>query len=146
MPRVSALENAAVKLRLGGLGARQAQARARPWLARVGLGERLAQTPERLSGGERQRVAIAAALAPEPRLVLADEPTGNLDSARSKSIIELLREIAREHGAGVLLVTHDTEAAAIADARLTLRDGKLLDGDHRDAQLEPSDSPQRSRP
>ncbi len=145
MPRVSALENASVKLQLGGLGARQAQARARPWLERVGLGERLARTPERLSGGERQRVAIAAALAPEPRLILADEPTGNLDSARSKSIIELLREIAREQGAGVLLVTHDTEAAAIADARLTLRDGKLLDGDHRDAQLEPSVSPRRSR-
>jgi putative ABC transport system ATP-binding protein len=136
MPRVSALENASVKLLLGGLGAREARARARPWLERVGLGDRLGRTPEELSGGERQRVAIAGALAGEPRLILADEPTGNLDSARSKEIIELLHQVAREQGTGVLLVTHDTEAAQIADSRLTLRDGKLLDGDSPAEQLE----------
>ncbi len=128
MPRVSAIENAAIKLMLGGIGMREAQARARPWLTRVGLGERLHSTPDELSGGERQRVAIARALTGEPRLILADEPTGNLDSARSAEIVELLRSIAHERGATVVLVTHDAEAAAAADRRCTLRDGKLHDG------------------
>ncbi|HEV2973481.1 MAG TPA: ABC transporter ATP-binding protein [Solirubrobacteraceae bacterium] len=127
MPRVSMIENASIKLMLGGAGMREAQARAVPWLERLGLGERLQCTPERLSGGERQRVAIARALAGDPRLILADEPTGNLDSRRSMEIVELLRTIARERGACVLLVTHDAEAASIADRRYTLRDGRLLD-------------------
>jgi putative ABC transport system ATP-binding protein len=125
MPRVSTLENAALKLLVGGMGIREAQARAEPWLRRLGLGERLEHTPEQLSGGERQRVAIAGALAGEPRLILADEPTGNLDSARSGKTIELLRSLAHEQGAAVVLVTHDVEAAALADRRYTLRDGKL---------------------
>ncbi len=130
MPRVSAAENAARKLILGGMGMRDARARAIPWLERVGLGDRLERPPERLSGGERQRVAIARALAAEPRLILADEPTGNLDSARSHEIVELLHGIARDEGAAVLLVTHDLEAAATADRRCTLRDGKLSEGYH----------------
>jgi putative ABC transport system ATP-binding protein len=128
MPHVSAVENAARKLLLGGVGMRDARARAIPWLERVGLGDRLERPPEKLSGGERQRVAIARALAAGPRLILADEPTGNLDSARSHEIVELLHSIACEEGAAVLLVTHDLEAAAIADRRCTLRDGKLTDG------------------
>ncbi len=126
MPRVSALENASRKLLIGGGGARQSQARALPWLERVGLADRLGHTPERLSGGERQRVAIARALAPEPGLILADEPTGNLDSARGREIVELLRLVAREREACVLLVTHDSEIATIADRCCTLHDGKLL--------------------
>jgi putative ABC transport system ATP-binding protein len=125
MPRVSALENAARKLLLRGVGMRPARARAIPWLQRVGLGDRLYHTPEKLSGGERQRVAIARALACEPGLILADEPTGNLDSTRSREIIELLGSIARERDAAVLLVTHDQEAAAVADRCCTLRDGRL---------------------
>jgi ABC-type lipoprotein export system ATPase subunit len=129
MARVSALENASIKLMLGGMGARAARRRALPWLARVGLAELAEQTPEQLSGGERQRVAIARALAGEPRLILADEPTGNLDSLRSLEIIELLREIAHERGASVLLATHDLEAAGNADHRLTLRDGRLSQPD-----------------
>jgi putative ABC transport system ATP-binding protein len=129
MPRVSAIENAAMKLMLGGLGMREAQARATPWLERVGLGDRLDRTPDELSGGERQRIAIARALAGEPKLILADEPTGNLDSARSEEVVTLLRSIAHERGAAVLLVTHDAEAAAAADRRCTLRDGKLIHGD-----------------
>jgi putative ABC transport system ATP-binding protein len=141
MPRVSALENASLKLLLAGVGAREAQARARPWLERVGLGDRLEQTTERLSGGERQRVAIAGALVAEPRLILADEPTGSLDSARSRDIVELLHDISREQGAGVLLVTHDTEAAQLADARLTLRDGRLLEADSAGQQFEQSEQP-----
>lgn len=128
LPRVSALENASFKLLLGGVGMREAQARAQPWLEHVGLGDRLYHTPAELSGGERQRVAIARALASEPRLILADEPTGNLDSVRSREIIELLGSVAHERKAAVLLVTHDAEAAAIADRRCTLRDGKLSDG------------------
>jgi putative ABC transport system ATP-binding protein len=128
MPRVSAVENASRKLLMGGVGMREAQARVVPWLKRVGLGDRLDHPPERLSGGERQRVAIARVLAGEPQLILADEPTGNLDSANSRQIVELLRSIAHEREAAVLLVTHDLEAAAIADRRCTLRDGKLTDG------------------
>jgi putative ABC transport system ATP-binding protein len=127
MPRVSALENAALKLLLGGVGLREAQARALPWLERLGLGERLEHTPGELSGGERQRIAVARALAGEPRLILADEPTGNLDSARSGEMIQLLLSIARERETAVVLVTHDAESATIADRRYVLRDGKLVD-------------------
>jgi putative ABC transport system ATP-binding protein len=83
--------------------------------------------PERLSGGERQRVAIARALLGSPRLILADEPTGNLDTRRGAEILGLLAEICREQNAGVLLVTHDPQAAAIADRVHTLRDGTLVD-------------------
>jgi putative ABC transport system ATP-binding protein len=128
MPRVSALENASLKLLLGGVGMREAQARAVPWLERVGMGGSLRRTPEQLSGGERQRVAIARALAGEPTLILADEPTGNLDSARSGEIVELLHSVSRERGASVLLVTHDVDAASIADRSCTLRDGRLIEG------------------
>ncbi|MHB8491197.1 MAG: ABC transporter ATP-binding protein [Solirubrobacteraceae bacterium] len=128
MRRVSVLDNAARKALLQGHGMRGARERALPWLERVGLGERIAYTPEKLSGGERQRVAIARALAAEPTLILADEPTGNLDSKRSREIVDLLREIAHERQASVLLVTHDREAAAVADQCLTLRDGKVLNG------------------
>ena len=128
LPRVSAVENASIKLLLGGVGMRKARERAIPWLERVGLGDRLDHTPGELSGGERQRVAIARALAGDPKLILADEPTGNLDSVRSREVVELLGSIARERDAGVLLVTHDPDAAAIADRSLTLRDGRILDG------------------
>jgi putative ABC transport system ATP-binding protein len=129
MPRVSALENASIKLLLGGVGRREARAQALTWLERLGLGDRAERTPEQLSGGERQRVAIARALSGDPPLILADEPTGNLDSARSREIVALLGEIAHERGAGVLLVTHDTEAAQLADRSLTLRDGELHDAE-----------------
>jgi ABC-type lipoprotein export system ATPase subunit len=125
LPRVKAVENAAIKLLLGGVGMREAQARVIPWLERVGLGDRLSHTPERLSGGERQRVAIARALAGEPKLVLADEPTGNLDSSRSREIVDLLRAVAHEQGAMVVLATHDLEAASAADRTCSLRDGRL---------------------
>jgi putative ABC transport system ATP-binding protein len=128
MPRVSAVENAARKLMIRGVGMREAQISAIPWLERVGLTDRLDRTPETLSGGERQRVALARALAGEPSLILADEPTGNLDSVRSEEIVRLLGSIAHERGACVLLVTHDREAASVADRCCTLRDGKLTEG------------------
>jgi putative ABC transport system ATP-binding protein len=125
MPRASALENAARKLLVGGMRMREAQERARPWLERVGLGERIGHTPSEMSGGECQRVAIARVLACEPRLILADEPTGNLDSARGREIVQLLGSIAHERNAAVLLVTHDLAALALADRSCALRDGKL---------------------
>jgi putative ABC transport system ATP-binding protein len=125
LPRVKVVENAAVKLMLGGTGMREAQALVTPWLERVGLGDRLAHTPEQLSGGERQRVAIARALAGAPKRILADAPTGNLDSTRSGEIVSLLRSVAHERNAIVLLVTHDVEAAAMADRTCSLRDGRL---------------------
>jgi putative ABC transport system ATP-binding protein len=127
MPRASALENAARKLLVGGVRMREAQERARPWLERVGLGERLGHAPSEMSGGECQRVAIARVLACEPRLILADEPTGNLDSSRAREIVELLHSIARERSAAVLLVTHDLAAVEVADRGYALRDGKLID-------------------
>ncbi len=127
MPRVSALENTAMKLLLGGVAMREAQARALPWLRHVGLGDSCLRPPEQLSAGERQRVAIARALAGDPRLVLADEPTGNLYSTRSIEIVRLLATVAHERGAAVLLVTHDVEAARVADRRFTLRDGRLVE-------------------
>lgn len=125
MPRVSAIENASRKLLMQGVGMRTAQSRAAPWLARLGLGERLHHTPEQMSGGERQRVAIAKALACEPKLILADEPTGNLDSERSREVVELLSTVAHKRGAIVVLVTHDETVSAIADRSIMLHDGKL---------------------
>jgi putative ABC transport system ATP-binding protein len=144
MRRVSAIENAARKLLLQGVGMRTARSRAIPWLERVGLGERLDHTPEQLSGGERQRVAIAKALSCEPVLILADEPTGNLDSTGSQEIIELLSAVAHERDAIVLLVTHDQEAAAIADRRYTLRDGRLTDEHTHDGAQDSLPTPART--
>jgi putative ABC transport system ATP-binding protein len=146
MPRVSTLENAALKLLVDGMPLRDAKRQVLPWLERLGLSGRLEHTPEALSGGERQRVAIARALAGGPKLILADEPTGNLDSARSIETIELLAAFAHEQGAAVVLVTHDTDAAQLADRRYTLRDGKLLDGHgpSADRQMCPPRAPLRS--
>lgn len=129
MSGVPAVENAAVKLLADGVSLRDARSAAAGWLERVGLGHRLDRVPERLSGGERQRVAIARALVNEPRLILADEPTGSLDSRRGLEILRLLADIAHEQQAAVLLVTHDPQAAAIADRVYGLRDGKLRQGE-----------------
>jgi putative ABC transport system ATP-binding protein len=132
MAGTTVLENASLKLLLGGIGLREARARTRPWLERLGLGDRMTHTPEQLSGGERQRVAIARVLAAEPWLILADEPTGNLDSARSIETVELLRAIATERRASVVLVTHDTEAARRAHRSYVLRDGRLSGSERHD--------------
>jgi putative ABC transport system ATP-binding protein len=125
MARVPAVENAATQLLLGGITRQQAHEQALHWLERVGMAGRAGRTPEELSGGERQRVAIARALAGNPTLILADEPTANLDSERSRETVALLGEVAREHGRAVLLVTHDPEAAEAADRVIHLRDGQL---------------------
>jgi putative ABC transport system ATP-binding protein len=127
MPGVPAVENAAVKLLADGIPLRRARGVASEWLERLGLSARLERPPERLSGGERQRVAIARALVTNPRLVLADEPTGDLDTRRGAQILALLADIAREQQAAVLVATHDPQAAAIADRVCTLRDGRLGD-------------------
>jgi putative ABC transport system ATP-binding protein len=127
MPHTSALDNATIKLTGGGHTLKEARRRALPWLERVGLGERLAHTPEELSMGERQRVAIARALASEPRLLLADEPTGNLDSTRSSEILELMRHICHDRRIPALLATHDAGAASFLDRVHCLRDGRLTE-------------------
>jgi putative ABC transport system ATP-binding protein len=126
-PNTSALDNATIKLTAEGLRLSEARRRARPWLERLGLGTRSEHTPERLSMGERQRVAIARALVNEPRLLLADEPTGNLDSRRSRETLELLRDICHERSIPGLLVTHDPDARELMDRAYTLRDGHLAD-------------------
>jgi putative ABC transport system ATP-binding protein len=128
IPGASALDNALIKLPVLGFSLKEARARTLPWLERVGLGARAEHTPEHLSMGERQRVTIARALAAEPRLLLSDEPTGNLDSARTNEILKMLRGICREYGLPMLLVTHDPDAVAFVDRVQTLRDGRLHEG------------------
>lgn len=142
MAGVPSVENAAIKLLADRVSLKQARRETVPWLERVGLSERLDHTPEQLSGGERQRVAIARALVNEPRLILADEPTGSLDSKRGGEILALLAGICRSRRAGMLLVTHDPQAAAFADRVCTLRDGKLLTGET-DTENGPPDIAQR---
>ncbi|HEY4809685.1 MAG TPA: ABC transporter ATP-binding protein [Solirubrobacteraceae bacterium] len=128
-PRSSTIRNASEKLIVTGVGVSDARERVVPWLERVGLADRLEYAAGQLSGGERQRVAIARVLACEPGLILADEPTGSLDSARSTQIVELLRSISRDRGAIVVIVTHDPAVAALADRRYTLLDGVLVEGE-----------------
>ncbi len=128
MPHTSALDNAAIKLTGDGCTLREGRRRALPWLERVGLGARAQHTPEQLSMGEQQRIAIARALANEPRLLLADEPTGNLDSKRSREILALMRDICHERAIPGLLVTHDRDAVPFADRLHTLRDGHMTGG------------------
>lgn len=128
MAGASALDNATIKLIGDGHTLAAARRLAQPWLERVGLGERMRHLPDQLSMGERQRVAIARALVNEPRLLLADEPTGSLDSRRSREILGVLRDICHERQIPGLLVTHDPEARKYADRVHTLRDGHLSEG------------------
>ena len=123
----SALDNAALKLMGTDLGVGAAQRRVIPLLERLGLGARIEHRAERLSMGERQRVMIARALSTEPKLVLADEPTSSLDSARGEEVLSLLTDVCRERRTAVLLVTHDPMAAAHADRVHSLRDGRLVE-------------------
>jgi putative ABC transport system ATP-binding protein len=126
LPGVSAIDNALLKL-LKDMRWANAQREITPLLERLGLGERLHHRSETLSMGERQRVMIARALSTEPSLLLADEPTGSLDTARGREVLELLRELCRERGVAVVLVSHDPTAALYADRVYGLRDGKLSD-------------------
>jgi putative ABC transport system ATP-binding protein len=121
IPTMTAIENVAAPLELA--GARDAFATARAELEAVGLGDRLEHYPAQLSGGEQQRVALARALAPRPSLLIADEPTGNLDEATGKAIIDLLFALPRERGSTLALVTHDPSLAARCDRTLRMRSG-----------------------
>jgi putative ABC transport system ATP-binding protein len=145
LPGATVVQNAAMKLWLTE-DARRAERMVEPLLVRLGLGERLRHRPDELSMGERQRVMIARALSTEPKLVLADEPTGSLDSQRGGEVLELLSEICRERGAAVLLVTHDPQATVFADRVHALRDGRLSDYEPGDAPASPPASPLASPP
>jgi putative ABC transport system ATP-binding protein len=127
IPTLTARENVEAGLAPTGIGTAELRARSEQLLAEVGLTERASHLPVHLSGGEQQRVAIARALAVEPRVILADEPTGNLDTATGADVIELLAGLASSRGATVIVATHDSELAARAPRRLAVRDGKLAD-------------------
>ena len=125
IPTMTALENVAVPLEL--VGRRDAFERATEELAAVGLSQRLSHYPAQLSGGEQQRVALARALAPNPSILVADEPTGNLDEESGRSIIELMFALKRERGSTLVLVTHDNALAARCDRTIRLRSGQIID-------------------
>ena len=125
LSRLTAEENVALPLMFSGVPEKERRARARALLQRVGLGARLTHRPTQLSGGEQQRVAIARALVAQPALLLADEPTGNLDTATGAEIMGLLKELNQEQGLTLLVVTHDTEVAAFANRVVRLRDGQV---------------------
>jgi putative ABC transport system ATP-binding protein len=127
LPVLGATENAALPLILDGVKPAEARKRAVEWLKRMGLENRLDHRPNQLSGGQQQRVAIARALVTEPALILADEPTGNLDSNAGNEIAALLRQITGEWGRTVLMVTHDPRIAAYADRIIFLKDGTVMD-------------------
>ncbi len=127
IPVLNALENAALPITLDGIKPAEAQKKAAEWLERFSLSDRLNSRPDQLSGGQQQRVAIARALAAEPSLVLADEPTGNLDTRSGDEIAGLLREVVKQYGRTVIMVTHDPRIAAYADRIIFLKDGKVVD-------------------
>ncbi len=127
IPVLGASDNAALPLILDGVKQAEARARAEEWLRRVGLSDRMHHRPDQLSGGQQQRVAVARALATEPALILADEPTGNLDTRAGDEIAALLRQICDEWARTVLMVTHDPRIAAHADRIVFLKDGKVVD-------------------
>jgi putative ABC transport system ATP-binding protein len=133
IPTLTALENVAVPLELA--GETDATEKARGLLAEVGLAERTHHYPVQLSGGEQQRVAVARAVARKPVLLLADEPTGNLDSATGKQIVDLLVTLNRSLGSTLVLVTHDPALAAHADRIVTLRDGRIVSDEATDGHL-----------
>lgn len=125
LPALTALENVMLPLELA--GRKDAATLARDWLERVGLGHRLKHYPKHLSGGEQQRVALARAFSPAPRLVLADEPTGNLDAATGQQVIELMFDLNQKQGTTLVLVTHDEAIAARCDRVLRIQAGRLAD-------------------
>jgi len=127
IPVLSAVENAALPLRLDGVSKNSAETAAKTWLERFELADRTLNRPDQLSGGQQQRVAIARALVAEPKLILADEPTGNLDTHASEEIAGLLKQIAQDWQRTVVMVTHDPRLAAYADRIISLKDGKIVD-------------------
>ena len=126
IPILSSIENAALPLLLDGVNSVKAKDQAKEWLTKVGLGARMNNRPDQLSAGQQQRVAIARALITDPVLVLADEPTGNLDTKSADEIAGLLRQVAKDWGRAVLMVTHDPRIAAHADRIVFLKDGSIV--------------------
>ncbi|MHC4415943.1 MAG: ABC transporter ATP-binding protein [Planctomycetota bacterium] len=131
LPTLTALENVEVPLRALGVGRRVRTRRATALLDSVGMQERLTHRPSELSGGERQRVAVARALVNEPKVILADEPTGDLDRAAGDRVMELIRSLHRERGLTLILVTHDLELAGLAERTVRILDGKVIGGGRR---------------
>ncbi len=127
LARTSALENVELPLVYRGISRRERRRRAERALAQVGLADRVLHTPAQLSGGQQQRVAIARALVTDPPVLLADEPTGNLDSKTSYEVLALLQQLSREMGITVLIVTHEPDIAACTDRQVTFRDGYLVE-------------------
>ncbi len=132
IPVLSAVENTALPITLDGVKPAEAKRRATEWLTRFGMSDRLAHRPDQLSGGQQQRVAVARALVAEPDLILADEPTGNLDTYSGDEIAGLLRDVSKQYKRTVVMVTHDPRIAAYADRIIFLKDGKVVD----EAQIE----------
>ncbi|WP_405704443.1 ABC transporter ATP-binding protein [Streptomyces sp. NBC_00069] len=128
IPVLTALENVGIPMRMRKVPAQQREERARTLLALVGLADHMDQRPGELSGGQQQRVAVARALANEPALIIADEPTGQLDSETGRSIMQLLRAVVRSEGVTVLVATHDQNLIELADRVVELRDGRIVDG------------------
>ena len=127
IPTLTALENVALPIQFAQKPKYQPEKRARELLELLGLGDRMRHRPSELSGGQQQRVAIARALANNPPLLLADEPTGNLDTEAGHIVLEALRQVQREAGTTVVIVTHDPDLAAFADRRITLVDGEIVE-------------------
>jgi putative ABC transport system ATP-binding protein len=140
LPALTAAENVLLAARISGLPRREATARTRDLLERVGMSERAGHRPAELSGGEQQRVAIARSLVPRPILLLADEPTGDLDSENGRVVSDLLFELTRVHGSICVMATHNLELASRAGASLVLRDGAILE-----AELSRTMTPAHSR-
>ena len=137
LPRTSALQNTELPLVYRGLSAKERRRKSLEALVRVGLGDRIHHTPAELSGGQQQRVAIARALVTNPPLLLADEPTGNLDTVTTAEVLALLQELVREQGRTVLLVTHEPDVAACAARVVTVRDGVIVSDER---NREPTDA------
>jgi putative ABC transport system ATP-binding protein len=127
LPKLSALDNVALPLLYAGMGREARRRQAQAMLERVGLGERSHHTPLQLSGGQQQRVAIARALASRPRIILADEPTGNLDSETSRQVMAFFSQLNREEGITLVLVTHEADIAAYAQRRIRFQDGRVVE-------------------
>lgn len=127
IPILSSVENAALPLLLDGSSSEQAKQKAIEWLTKIGLGQRLASRPDQLSAGQQQRVAIARALVNQPSIILADEPTGNLDSKSSQEIIDIFRRLNEEQGITVIFVTHEQDIAAHTRRIVRLSDGRIID-------------------
>jgi putative ABC transport system ATP-binding protein len=135
IPVLDAVENAALPLMLDGIALPEARKRAGEWLDHVDMSSRKTHRPDQLSGGQQQRVAVARALVAEPALILADEPTGNLDTRAADEIAALLKQVAGEWGRSVIMVTHDPRIAAYADRIVFLKDGKVIDDTRLNADI-----------